>query len=681
MTEFWQKGMAVLDRFFSEIDRIVLVIQDAPPDVHTAFTTVARFLFIALSLFVLGKAIASLLMNSSPAEVWGYFSVAGGDSIPITHWENAIGRSKRCDLVLSDPTVSRTHGCLNRDDQGRWKYKDLGSSNGTYVNGERLRQGDSIYIEPGDRIEIGESVCTLFPISLEERRNNLKMRRAETFLLSPWTSLIALTVFQVLTVVQLVCALGEAYSPRITMSFLGMILLMWGYAFFLRILRRRGFEMELIAFFLSTLSLAVTASKFPSGVLKQFIAVAIGLFLFFFMCTFLRNLEYSKAVRKILIGVAAAALIVNLLFGTETFGATNWITIGGLSIQPSELVKLAFIWAGAATLDELLERRNSIIFMIFSGFCFICLALMGDFGTALIFFVSFLVISFLRSGDLTKLILILGVAAVGGLMVIRFKSYIALRFSAWGHVWEQADGMGYQQTRTMAASASGGLFGLGAGNGWLKNVAASETDLVFGLVTEEWGLIIAILAIVAIITLSVFAVRSIWAGRSTFYTIAACSAMSLFLFQTMLNVFGSIDLFPLTGVTFPFVSCGGTSMVSSWGMLAFLKAADTRMNASLAVSNRNKGILTAEELLPPDEGTEPARRRAGKRRRVSSRTADYTDQLEELAREERRAEELASLRSGSTPRDLGRIREEEPSELTIEDLLEYYEQERRDRDA
>jgi cell division protein FtsW (lipid II flippase) len=215
---------------------------------------------------------------------------------------------------------------------------------------------------------------------------------------------------------------------------------------------------------------------------------------------------------------------------------------------------------------------------------------MGDFGTAIIFFVSFLVISFLRSGDVTKLILIVGVAFVGGLMVLKFKSYIAERFAAWGHVWEYADSTGYQQTRTMSAAASGGLVGVGAGKGWLRDIDASDTDLVFGFLIEEWGLIVALLAVLAIITLSLFAFRSIWAGRSTFYTIGACSAMSMFLFQTILNVFGSVDLLPLTGVTFPFVSNGGTSMMVSWGLLAFLKAADTRQNASLAISLSEKGM-------------------------------------------------------------------------------------------
>ena len=95
------------------------------------------------------------------------------------------------------------------------------------------------------------------------------------------------------------------------------------------------------------------------------------------------------------------------------------------------------------------------------------------------------------------------------------------------------------------------------------------------------------MAILSIVTLSIFAVRSIKAGRSAYYTIAACAATTLLIFQTILNVFGSVDLLPLTGVTFPFVSNGGTSMIASWGLLAFLKAADTRQNASLAVKSQD----------------------------------------------------------------------------------------------
>ena len=585
--------MSVIQNILSKIGEFFIGIFDLFKELFTLsdgygllYTAIARWVFIILSLFILVKSIVSLLRSRSPNEVWAYFNVNDRIAYPITHWENLIGRSKSCDLVLKDGAASRSHGTLSRDAEGRWSYMDLGSSNGSICAGKRLTKGKKYPIEPGDSILIGQSTCTLLPISLEEKRNNEKLRKEETFLLSPWSSLLMLTLFQLMTVIQLDISLGESYTSQIAVAFAGLCILMWVYVISMRMLKRKSFEMETIAFFLSTLSLAVTASKFPHSVLKQFIAIVFGVLLFVGMCTVLRNLDRSKAIKKYLYAGAAAMLIFNLLLGTTKFGAANWVSIGGLSVQPSEIVKLAFIWVGAASLDELMEKRNSLIFMLFSGFCFICLALMGDFGTALIFFVSFLVISFLRSGDFTKLILIVGVAFVGGLMVLKFKAYVAARFSAWGHVWEFADEMGYQQTRTMSYASGGGLLGLGAGNGSLKTVAASNTDLVFGFVTEEWGLIISILLVLCIITLSLFAVNSIVAGRSAFYTIAACGAATMMIFQTMLNIFGAVDLFPLTGVTFPFVSTGGTSAMCSWAMLAYFKAADMRKDASLAIKRR-----------------------------------------------------------------------------------------------
>ena len=106
---------------------------------------------------------------------------------------------------------------------------------------------------------------------------------------------------------------------------------------------------------------------------------------------------------------------------------------------------------------------------------------------------------------------------------------------------------------------------------------------------------IAVLTVLCIITLAVFAVRACRAGRSSFYTIAACAATSLLVFQTCLNVFGAVDILPFTGVTLPFVSNGGSSMLSAWGMLAFLKATDTRQNASFAVRLPSRRELRGED--------------------------------------------------------------------------------------
>ena len=110
---------------------------------------------------------------------------------------------------------------------------------------------------------------------------------------------------------------------------------------------------------------------------------------------------------------------------------------------------------------------------------------MSDFGTAAIFFVTFLVIAYLRSGDFATLALICGGGVFAALTLLSVKPYILRRFAAWGHVWEQASEGGYQQTRAMSAAASGGLTGVGPGEGWLHRIGAADTDLVFGMLCIE----------------------------------------------------------------------------------------------------------------------------------------------------------------------------------------------------
>ena len=487
---------------------------------------------------------------------------------------------------------------MNRDDEGEWTYMDLGSLNGAKVNGAAVKPYAPVPIKAGDELLLGGVPCTLFPVSIEERRNNVLIRKEDTKLLSGWVSFITLTIFQMMTMVQLMIGMGDRYTHGITVAFVGICAVMWTYFFLLKSMHRKGFEMETIAFFLSTLSLAVMATAIPGKVMTQFISIVLGVIVFFVICTYIRDLDRVRDTKKFVYAAAVLLLLFNLAFAVTKFGSANWVRIGPFSLQPSEIVKVAFVCVGAATMNELFKKMESLVFTVFSVFCFGCLAVMGDFGTAIIFFVTFLVISFMREGDFTKMILILGVAFVAGLMVLRFKGYVAARFATWGHIWEYADSTGYQQTRMLTAASSGGLVGLGAGEGWLgQNVAASQTDLVFGLVTEEWGLIVSVLCVLSIITMAIFAYRSIWAGRSTYYTIAACAAASIFLFQTILNVLGSCDLIPLTGVTFPFLSAGGSSMISAWGLLAFLKGADTRQDASIAVKNlvRKEGVPVNEE--------------------------------------------------------------------------------------
>ena len=567
------------------------------------FTTLVRFLFPILALMILIRTIHSLLTVPCLPEVWAYLTLPNGAQEPLTHWENILGRGGNSDVIINYPVVSRQHAALIRREDDTWTAYDLGSKGGVTVNGRAV--ADSAPVQYGDVIGLGGVETVLLPLSPEEKAQRRQRRRAYRPV-SPWLGLILLTVFQVLTAVQLTISEGANATAVIPLTFLLLTGVMWLYFLVLRACRQVGFEMETIAFFLSTLSLAVTASSNTGALLKQFLCVAMGLAGFLVLGVFLRDLDRAKKIRWLMAGAAMALAAVTLLPGVPTqYGAANWLTIAGVSVQPSELAKICYIFAGAATLERLFHKRNLGLFILLTGVCLGCLALMSDFGTAAIFFVTFLVIAYLRSGDWATLALICGGGVFAVLTVLSLKPYILRRFATWGHAWQNAStGSGYQQTRTMASAASGGLVGVGPGEGWLHNVAAGDTDLVFGMLCEEWGLIIALLAVGSIITLAVFAVRACRAGRSSFYVIAACAATSMMVFQTCLNVFGAVDILPLTGVTFPFVSNGGTSMISSWGLLAFLKATDTRPNASFAIRLPSRREDRKNAALAPQAGEE-----------------------------------------------------------------------------
>lgn len=584
--------MAQINGFLQELLDQVTAFLAAYPVIEAWYTTAVRFVFPILAVLILSGMIRSLWNVPHTPEVWAKLGLPGGELIPLTHWENIVGRAAASDVVLPYPSISRQHAALMREKDGSWAVYDLDSTGGTEVNG--LPVDGVAALDEGDTVSFGGIPCAFIPVTAEERHYQRERRKRVSRPVSPWGSLLVLTIWQVLAGLQLIIAAAPEASVNIPLAFLGLTLVMWCYFLFMRAMRRVGFEMEIIAFFLSTLSLGITASSAPDALFKQFLAICLGLTLFVILGVFLRDLSRARKIRWLMAAGAIGLLGITLALGSSKYGARNWLSIAGMSFQPSELAKICYIFAGSATLDRLFRKRNLGLFIVLTGVCLGCLALMSDFGTAAIFFVTFLVIAYLRSGDFATLSLICGGAVFGGGILLTFKPYILKRFAVWGHVWEDASGAGYQQTRTMSAAASGGLTGVGAGEGWLHRIGAADTDLVFGMLCEEWGLLIAVLAVLSIVTLAVFAVRACAAGRSSFYIIAACAATSLLVFQTCLNVFGAVDLLPLTGVTFPFVSNGGSSMLSAWGLLAFLKATDTRQNASFAIRLPSRRELRAE---------------------------------------------------------------------------------------
>ena len=558
----------------------------AEPTYLYVFIGVLRYAAPLLAALLLFRCIKPLMTFRREPEIWAWLCLTDGTKLPITHWENVIGRSKRSDIVIDFPTVSRTHGVLTRYDDGSWTITDTDSSGGILINGKKSRIRA---IQPEDVITIGGIDMTLQPITARQEAQLARLRTKGSSFLTGLSNVLLLTVFQILCTLGYLMTGQQETARSVLLGFGGIMLSQWLLLLFNVCIRRTSFEVETIAFFLCTMGMAAIAAVCPGEALKQLLAMEIGIGAFLTIGWALRDLERAKKIRYLAAVAGVGFLVITLLFGKEYYGAKNWLVIGSFSIQPSELSKVCFVFVGASAMDRLVKKRNLILFIVYSAAICGCLALMNDFGTALIFFCAFLVIAYLRSGSVGTVALALTALAFAGVVALKIAPHALRRFASWRHIWEDPLSSGYQQTRALMCMASGGFLGLGPGRGWMKNVFAADSDVVIATIAEEWGLALVIMIILSLVALAVFAVRSASVGRSSFYTIGACTASSILVVQVILNALGTVDVLPLTGVTFPFLSNGGSSMICAWGLLAFVKAADTRQNASFAVRLNKMG--------------------------------------------------------------------------------------------
>lgn len=537
-----------------------------------------RILMPVYAIFIVYQCYAAMRRRRrSEKPLVTLFNTDTGEKTPVVLWENSIGRGRANDITVEDPTVSRNHCVLLRRSEG-WFVTDVGSTAGTYVNGEPADERTRVLVD--DVISVGNTRFQLLRGDEyeEEVRSSWFFKKVSNKpAIKAWKLMLMVTLFHLFMSVEAMFWNDgtNLYSPLVMFGALAAA--EWGFfsvSYF--VLRRTSFELEALALFLTGIGVILLVRQVERSAYVQLIAAVAGMIIFCIIIKLIENPDKINKFRLPLMIIAVLLLLTSIVFGKVTKGAANWIYIGFISLQPSELVKVIYIAIGASALDVLQTKRNLIEFIIFSVVCVGLLALMGDFGTALIFFVTFLLIAFMRSGDFKTIILALAAAVFGVTIVLRFKPYVADRFKAWRHAWQYAQAEGYQQVHVLTFIASGGLFGVGIGNGFLKQVAASESDLVFGLVAEEMGVIVAITLALAVALLVIYARAITTRSRSTFYSISAGCAAGLLVVQLSLNIFGATDLLPLTGVTFPFISCGGSSIMSCWGLLAYIKAADER---------------------------------------------------------------------------------------------------------
>ena len=335
--------------------------------------------------------------------------------------------------------------------------------------------------------------------------------------------------------------------------------------------------------FLCALGVLMLYRLSPQRGMAQAINYCVGIGGMIFCALMVRYMPKSRLITVLMMIGSMALLALPLAIGTETNGAKNWISIGGYSMQPSEIVKLALVWC----LSYLLSQRKVLLSILFAGACLLLLMLQKDLGTALLYYGLCLVLLFLSTGSLP--LIGAGIAGGAAAAVVGYNmfAHVKQRLAVWQDPWKYTQGAGLQIVRSFVAIANGGLWGVGLGLGNAGNttrnggIPEAYNDFIYPVILHEFGLIFGLIVLIMYLFIVIRAMMIARRSRTVFYAMLSTGCAALICLQTFVIIAGNIKLIPLTGVTLPFISYGGTSMVSSLCLIGFLQGAASRNEAGV----------------------------------------------------------------------------------------------------
>lgn len=270
-------------------------------------------------------------------------------------------------------------------------------------------------------------------------------------------------------------------------------------------------------------------------------------------------------------GAGLLLLVVVLIAGTTNNGATNWLDIAGISIQPSEFVKLLFVFCIAGLLGEGTNFRRVCLISLLAGATVILLVLQRDLGGALIFFVTY--IFMLYAATTRPLYLFSGLAAGSAAAYLAYQlfGHVRVRVLAWKDPFAYIDKEGYQITQSLFAIGTGGWFGMGLNRGLPTGIPVVNSDFVFSAISEELGGLFAICILLIYASCFVMFLNIALEQGELFYRLLAIGFSVMFAIQIILSIGGVIKFIPSTGVTLPLISLGGSSILSVIVMFMILQ--------------------------------------------------------------------------------------------------------------
>ena len=366
-----------------------------------------------------------------------------------------------------------------------------------------------------------------------------------------------------------------------------------------------------IVFALSGIGITFVTRLEPDAAMGQLIFLFVGVALMVGTLAVVKNLDVVKRYKYVLGAAGIVLLVLPMLIGTEIYGSKLWIKIGSFTFQPGEFAKVLIVLFLAGYLAEnreLLSISNRTVLgikfprlrllyplFIVWGICLLVVAFERDLGSALLFYTIFLIMLYVATGRVSYVLIGLVLLAVGALGMYQIMNHVRVRVAIWLNPFEDAQNMGFQIVQALYSMADGGLFGVGIGKGLGGDtIPVVASDMIFAAMAEEMGL----LGGAAVLLLfMLFAVRGLTTAARAKTDLAAFSAAGLtaaISFQAFTIVGGVTKLIPLTGVTLPFMSQGGSSLLASFVIVGLLlRAGDEATGRASELTNTSTNLAQA----------------------------------------------------------------------------------------
>lgn len=313
--------------------------------------------------------------------------------------------------------------------------------------------------------------------------------------------------------------------------------------------------------------------------IKQLVWIALGIISYILIVVILPDLRSFAKYKKIYMIVTLVLMPLALIFGTEQYGAKNWIIIGKvISFQPSEFGKIALVLYLASALATYEDKKNfkedfKELWQpaLVAGFSMGCMVLQRDLGSALIFFGISITLLYVATSKKKYVFTALGLAAVGSVAGYSMFGHVRERVMIWLDPWKYKLGESYQIIEGMYSIAAGGLFGVGLGQGHFQNLPVKESDMIYAIICEEFGIIFAIGLMIIYFLLFYRGIRAAFVTDDKYSQLIAVGFSTMIACQTLVIIGGIFAVIPLTGITLPIISYGGSSVLTIFFALGILQ--------------------------------------------------------------------------------------------------------------